>query len=67
MKAKIFVEAGRDGYQDRNAVREYLVGDGSAQPAGIATMPETVAAASSGEEPSAVPTPAAVGEDEIPF
>jgi hypothetical protein len=63
LKAKIYVEAGRDGYQDRNAVREYMPSDGrSTQPAGISTMPETLAV-----EAAAVPAPTAVGEDEIPF
>lgn len=59
LKAKVFVESGRDGYQDRNAVREYVatsdIGGG-----GIATMPEQVQA-------TAAAAPAAVGDDDIPF
>jgi len=62
LKAKIFVESGRDGYQDRNAIREYLAADAAVQPAGIATMPDAV---NGGEPPAA--QPAVVSEDEIPF
>lgn len=63
LKAKIFIESGRDGYQDRNAIREYLNGGAQTAPAGIATMPEAVNGAMAG----ASPEPAAVTEDEIPF
>jgi len=62
LKAKIMVEAGRGGYQDRNSIREYVAADTAAQPAGIATIPETVSIAA---QPSA--PPAEVSEDEIPF
>ncbi len=61
LKAKIMIEAGRDGYQDRNAVREYLPADAVSAPAGIATMPEAVNGTAAPAEP------VAVSEDEIPF
>jgi len=60
LKAKIFVEAGREGYQDRNAIREYLP---TATPSGgIATMPEH-AMSGGGEAPQTT----AVTDEEIPF
>ncbi|MCH2136513.1 MAG: DUF669 domain-containing protein [Phycisphaerales bacterium] len=59
LKAKIFIESGREGYQDRNAIREYVhtsdIGGG-----GISTMPEQTMAAAPAQA-------APVTEDEIPF
>jgi hypothetical protein len=62
LKAKIFVDGGRDGYQDRNSIKEYV--PTASSPGGIATMPEH--AMSPGDMDNAVPTPA-VTDEEIPF
>jgi hypothetical protein len=53
-RARITVEAGRDGFGDRNSVADYLAAKGGA---GIATMPTETA--------SAIPEP--VSESDIPF
>jgi len=62
LKAKIFVESGREGFQDRNAIREYLP---TASGGGIATMPEH--AMSGADAPHAAEQASAVTDEEIPF